>query len=62
VLSSKVADPVERLWYPAQTAENGWSRSVLEIQIETRLYQRQVTDGWTDPAKRLLNGADDAAL
>ena len=31
----------ERLWYIQQTIENGWSRSVLEYQIESKLYQRQ---------------------
>jgi predicted nuclease of restriction endonuclease-like (RecB) superfamily len=31
----------ERLWYIQQTIENGWSRSVLEHQIESKLYQRQ---------------------
>ncbi len=31
----------ERLWYIQQTIENGWSRAVLEHQIETNLYQRQ---------------------
>ncbi|MGV2832017.1 PDDEXK nuclease domain-containing protein [Myxosarcina sp. GI1(2024)] len=31
----------ERIWYIQQTIENGWSRAVLEHQIETNLYQRQ---------------------
>ena len=31
----------ERLWYIQQTLENGWSRAVLEYQIESKLYQRQ---------------------
>ena len=31
----------ERLWYAQQTIANGWSRAVLEHQIETKLYQRQ---------------------
>ncbi len=31
----------ERLWYIQQTIENGWSRAVLEYQIESNLYQRQ---------------------
>ena len=31
----------ERIWYIQQTIENGWSRAVLEHQIETKLYQRQ---------------------
>lgn len=31
----------ERIWYIQQTIENGWSRAILEHQIETKLYQRQ---------------------
>lgn len=31
----------ERLWYGLQTIEHGWSRAVLQIQIETRLHERQ---------------------
>ena len=37
----KVKDYDERLWYIQQTIENGWSRSVLEYQIESQLYSRQ---------------------
>jgi predicted nuclease of restriction endonuclease-like (RecB) superfamily len=36
-----VKDPRERIWYAQQTIENGWSRSILELQIESNLYQRQ---------------------
>ncbi len=31
----------ERLWYVRQAIENGWSRNVLVIQIESGLYRRQ---------------------
>ncbi|MCD8263854.1 MAG: PDDEXK nuclease domain-containing protein [Tannerellaceae bacterium] len=41
-LMDKVRDPDERIWYIQQTIENGWSRNVLLIQIETDLYNRQV--------------------
>ncbi len=37
VLLEKVKDYQERLWYIQQTIENGWSRSVLEMQIESKL-------------------------
>lgn len=33
--------PEEREWYIRKTIENGWSRNVLELQIESRLYERQ---------------------
>lgn len=41
VLLDKVKDDTERDWYVQKTLENGWSRSVLVLQIETQLYQRQ---------------------
>jgi predicted nuclease of restriction endonuclease-like (RecB) superfamily len=31
----------ERLWYAEQTIQNGWSRNVLVMQIESGLYRRQ---------------------
>ncbi len=37
----KVAAPEQRLWYAAKTAEHGWSRDVLVLQIESRLFERQ---------------------
>ena len=41
ILLDKVKDYDERLWYIQQTIENGWSRSVLEYQISSKLYRRQ---------------------
>jgi predicted nuclease of restriction endonuclease-like (RecB) superfamily len=41
VLLNKVKDPQQRLWYVQATQEYGWSRAVLEHQIETGLYARQ---------------------
>ncbi len=41
MLVDKVKNYDERLWYIQQTIENGWSRAVLEYQIESKLYQRQ---------------------
>lgn len=40
-LIEKLADPDERLWYARHTAENGWSREILELQIESGLHKRQ---------------------
>lgn len=31
----------KRLWYAQKTIENGWSRNVLEMWIESNLYSRQ---------------------
>jgi predicted nuclease of restriction endonuclease-like (RecB) superfamily len=41
VLLDKVRDPETRLWYASQCAEHRWSRSVLALQIERRLHERQ---------------------
>lgn len=41
VLLEKVKDPEARRWYIQQTIQNGWSRNILVMQIESALYQRQ---------------------
>jgi predicted nuclease of restriction endonuclease-like (RecB) superfamily len=41
VLLQKLKDPTLRQWYAAQALEHGWSRAILEAQIETSLHQRQ---------------------
>lgn len=33
--------PEEREFYVRQTIENGWSRNILELQIKSKLYERQ---------------------
>jgi predicted nuclease of restriction endonuclease-like (RecB) superfamily len=40
-LLEKVKSSEERLWYAQQTIQNGWSRNVLVIQIESGLFRRQ---------------------
>lgn len=37
----KIKDEQERLWYAEKTLENLWSRTILEHQIGTDLYNRQ---------------------
>ncbi len=37
----EILDKQERRFYIQSTIENGWSRSILSIQIETNLYNRQ---------------------
>ena len=39
-LLEKLKDEQLRLWYAHQSIENGWSRNILAIQIETKLHQR----------------------
>jgi predicted nuclease of restriction endonuclease-like (RecB) superfamily len=41
VLIHKVKDMVEREWYTQEIIRNGWSRPILEMQIESGLYERQ---------------------
>src|SRR5262249_55505556 len=40
-LVEQVKDPVERGWYAKEAQAHGWSRSVLEHQIESGLYRRK---------------------
>ena len=40
VLLEKIKNPTNRLWYARKAIEHGWSRTVLTLQIESRLHQR----------------------
>ena len=37
----KIKEPGKALWYVHKTLENGWSRNVLTLQIESQLFERQ---------------------
>lgn len=39
-LLQRVKDTAQREWYAQQSMQHGWSRSILEIQIDNRAYQR----------------------
>ncbi|MBI3320344.1 MAG: DUF1016 domain-containing protein [Candidatus Omnitrophica bacterium] len=41
VLLDRVQEPADREWYIRQTIQNGWSRNILALQIESRLHERQ---------------------
>lgn len=41
ILLQKLKDNEQRLWYAQKAIEHGWSRTILEMQIESKLYQRQ---------------------
>jgi predicted nuclease of restriction endonuclease-like (RecB) superfamily len=41
VILDKISSSAEALFYIHQTVENGWSRDVLALQIESNLYARQ---------------------
>jgi predicted nuclease of restriction endonuclease-like (RecB) superfamily len=40
-LLTKVSDAGEREWYAAQTLQQGWSRSTLDVHIKNRLHRRR---------------------
>lgn len=53
----------ERDWYIKQNIENGWNNSLLEYQIETKLYKRQAVAPKSTNYERLLPKAQsDLAL
>lgn len=41
ILLERVKDVEARLWYAQQAIENGWSRSMLEMWIDSNLHKRQ---------------------
>lgn len=41
VLLDKLRDRDERLWYAGQVVQHGWSRTILQQQIESGLHRRQ---------------------
>jgi predicted nuclease of restriction endonuclease-like (RecB) superfamily len=41
VLLDKLKNPEQRLWYAQKSFENGWSRDILVMQIESNLFTRQ---------------------
>lgn len=40
VLMEKVKEPQLRLWYASQAIENGWSKDILGLQVESKLHTR----------------------
>ncbi|HOW15195.1 PDDEXK nuclease domain-containing protein [Methanosarcina sp.] len=41
LLLDKIKDQATREWYIHRTIENGWSRNILSLQIESKLHERQ---------------------
>ncbi len=39
-LMDKLKDEESRIWYAQKTIENGWSKTILDMQIESRLMER----------------------
>jgi predicted nuclease of restriction endonuclease-like (RecB) superfamily len=42
ILKNKVKNPGQRVWYMLYALENGISRNILSVQIESGLFERQV--------------------
>ena len=53
LLIQKIKNAEIRLWYIQHTIKHGWSRSILEMQIESDLYERQAIS-----AKKVTNYQD----
>ncbi|HPR96143.1 MAG TPA: DUF1016 N-terminal domain-containing protein, partial [Thermotogota bacterium] len=43
LIMNKIKDDAEREYYIKSTIENGWTRNILNLQIKSNAYQRQVT-------------------
>jgi len=56
VLLDKLKTPERRLWYAQKSFENGWSRDILVMQIESNLFTRQ--GGAITNFERTLPGLD----
>ncbi len=59
-LLDKLKDRVARTWYAKAAIEYGWSRNILVMQIETRLYERE-GKAVTNFAQRLPTPQSDLA-
>jgi predicted nuclease of restriction endonuclease-like (RecB) superfamily len=54
ILMNRIKDREEMLWYAKQTIENGWSSNILDLQIDSNLYSRQVLADKTNNFKNRL--------
>ncbi len=52
-LLHRIKDTAQRIWYAEQTLLHGWSRTILELQIESGLYDRQAEN-----EKKITNFAE----
>jgi hypothetical protein len=61
VLMARVKDPTMRRWYMQATIENGWSRNILVMQIESVAHNR-LGQATTNFARRLADSAQVARV
>lgn len=63
ILLDKIKDIEERKWYIEETIKNGWSRNMLKMQIDGKIYERQViADKVTNFSRTLSSIQSDLAL
>lgn len=58
LLLDKTQPSTKRVWYVQATIENGWSRAVLDHQIDLHLYERQAVSGRVANFSRTLPEPD----
>lgn len=61
-LMDKTGDREHYLWYLAKAIENGWTRDILAMQIDTGLYDRQNTPKIQNFAARLPDRQSELAI
>ncbi len=61
-LMDKTKDKAQYIWYVQKTVENGWSRNVLAIQIESDLYSRQLNTKVQNFARLLPDNQSELAI
>lgn len=62
ILIDKVDDIEERKWYIKEIIQNGWSSNMLKVQIDSKVYERQViAEKITNFPKTLSNIQSDMA-
>lgn len=61
LLLTKVKDKKAREWYVRAAVQHGWSRNILEMQIQTKLYERE-GKAITNFAQRLPDAQSDLAI
>jgi len=63
ILIDKIKNIDERKWYMHQSIKNGWSRNILSMQIDTKLYERQaISEKTTNFQNTLPDIQSDLAL
>lgn len=55
VLLDKIKNTEERKWYIKESIKNGWSRNILNMQIDSKLYERQAISEKVNNFKNTLH-------